>query len=82
VQLKRSVQAAGKRYTLRRHEISVFIFPERAFPGNREERSRIVKEVSFHLEAWSHAGLWYCLVGDVSSNDIGNLAELLKGAGS
>ena len=30
-------------YTLRRHEISVFIFPERAFPGDPEERSRLVK---------------------------------------
>jgi anti-sigma factor RsiW len=69
-------------YTLRRHEISVFIFPERAFPGNREERARIVKELSFHVETWSHAGLWYCLVGDVSANDMDNLAELLKGAGS
>jgi anti-sigma factor RsiW len=69
-------------YTLRRHQISVFIFPERAFPGNREERSRLVKELSFHVETWSHAGLWYCLVGDVSATDMDNLAELLKGAGS
>ena len=69
-------------YTLRRHQISVFIFPERAFPGNREERSRLVKESTFHVETWSHAGLWYCLVGDVSANDMDNLAELLKGAGS
>ena len=69
-------------YALRRHEISVFIFPERAFPGNREERSRLVKQLSFHVETWSHAGLWYCLVGDVSANDMDNLAELLKGAGS
>ncbi len=69
-------------FTLRKHEISVFIFPERAFPGDREERSRLVKELSFHVETWSHAGLWYCLVGDVSANDMDNLAELLKGAGS
>jgi anti-sigma factor RsiW len=69
-------------YMLRRHEISVFIFPERAFPGERDERSRIVKELSFHVETWTHAGLWYCLVGDVSANDMDNLAELLKGAGS
>ena len=69
-------------YTLRKHQISVFIFPERAFPGEREERSRIVKELSFHVETWNHAGLWYCLVGDVSANDMDNLAELLKSAGS
>ena len=69
-------------YTLRRHKISVFIFPERAFPGEREERSRLVKKLSFHVETWSHAGLWYCLIGDVSANDMDNLAELLKGAGS
>ena len=32
-------------YTLRKHEISVFIFPERAVPGDREERSRLVKQL-------------------------------------
>jgi len=50
--------------------------------GGREERSRLAKEFSFNVETWSHAGLWYCLVGDVSANDMDNLAELLKGAGS
>lgn len=69
-------------YMVRKHEISVFIFPERAFPGEREERSRLVKELSFNVETWTHAGLWYCMVGDVSANDLDNLAELLKGAGS
>ena len=69
-------------YTLRRHEISVFLFPERVLPGDREERSKLVKELSFNVETWSHAGLWYCLIGDVSATDIDNLAELLKGAGS
>ena len=69
-------------YTVRRHEISVFIFPERVLGVDREERSRLVKELSFNVENWSHGGLWYCLIGDVSSTDIDNLAELLKGAGS
>ena len=69
-------------YVVRRHEISVFIFSERAFPGDREERSRLVKELSFNVKTWSHAGLWYCLIGDVSATDIDNLTELLKGAGS
>jgi anti-sigma factor RsiW len=69
-------------YKVRKHEISVFIFPERTLSGDRGERSRLVKEFSFNVETWSHAGLWYCLVGDVSANDMDNLAELLKGAGS
>ena len=69
-------------YRVRKHEISVFIFPERALTGGREEHSRLVKEFSFNVESWSHAGLWYCMVGDVSANDMDNLAELLKGAGS
>ncbi len=69
-------------YRVRRHEISVFIFPEQVVPGDREERSRLVKELSFNVETWSHAGLWHCLIGDVSATDIDNLAELLKGAGS
>ena len=69
-------------YMVRRHQISVFIFPERAFPGDREDRSTLVKELSFNVETWSHAGLWYCLIGDVSATDVDNLAELLKSAGS
>jgi len=69
-------------YKVRRHEISVFIFPERVLPGDREGGSRLVKELSFNVETWSHAGLWYCLIGDVSATDIDNLAELLKNAGS
>ena len=69
-------------YMVRKHHISVFIFPERVFPGDREERSTLVKELSFNVETWSHAGLWYCLIGDVSATEIDNLAELLKGAGS
>jgi anti-sigma factor RsiW len=69
-------------YKVRKHEISVFIFPERALTGGLEEHSRLVKEFSFNVESWSHAGLWYCMVGDVSANDMDNLAELLKGAGS
>ena len=69
-------------YTLRRHKISVFIFPEQFLPGERQERSRLVKALSFNVETWSHAGLWYCLICDVSASDIDNLAELLKGAGS
>ena len=69
-------------YKVRKHEISVFIFPEQALPGDREEQSRLVKEFSFNVEAWNHAGLWYCMVGDVSVNDMEKLAELLKGAGS
>jgi len=69
-------------YKVRKHEISVFIFPERTLPGDGEERSKPVKEFSFNVESWSHAGLWYCLVGDVSANDMDNLAGLLKGAGS
>lgn len=69
-------------YSLRKHEISVFIFPERVFPGDREQRSKFGKKLSFNVETWSHAGLWYCLIGDVSVTDINNLAELLKVAGS
>lgn len=69
-------------YKVRRHEISVFIFAERALAGDREEGSRLVKEFSFNVETWNHAGLWYCLIGDVSAADIENLAELLKGAGA
>lgn len=66
-------------FQLRKHDISVFIFPERDLP-----RADFASEqrLSFHLQSWSQGGLRYFVVGDVSAEDVGRLAALLRTAES
>jgi len=65
-------------YKLRKHDISVFIFPAGVSRSKKEEPSAVTKNLSFNLESWSQGGLWYCIMGDASRADIHQLAELLK----
>ena len=66
-------------YQVRKHEISVFIFQERAsepaFPSGAGT------ELSFHVESWMQGGLRYVVVGDAGADDIHALSSLLQGAG-
>jgi anti-sigma factor RsiW len=67
-------------YAVRKHKISVFIFPEESLRGRWDEGSLVTKELSFNMETWSQGSLRYCLVGDAAAADINKLAELLKRA--
>jgi len=69
-------------YTVRKHEISVFVFQEAAFPGRWNESSSSTKELSFNIATWSRGGLRYFVIGDASSTDINNLTKLFKATGS
>lgn len=66
-------------FRLRKHQISAFIFQERAvasdFPVAGEMDAR-----SFHLESWKQNGLRYFVIGDVGTGDLRALSELLKKA--
>ena len=67
-------------YQVRKHEISVFIFPD------REGRipslpSGTVNMVSFTTESWTQNGLRYFAIGDASAEDIRALGKLLRDAG-
>jgi anti-sigma factor RsiW len=65
-------------YRIRKHQISVFIFPEgagRGLPGD----SRAHKEATFDVASWSQAGLRYFVVGDATAEDIDKLVRLLNG---
>jgi anti-sigma factor RsiW len=65
-------------YRLRKHEISVFIFPE---PNATDAApSGVVQVRSFNFEDWTQFGLRYFVVGDVGSNDIDALGRLLRTA--
>lgn len=77
-------QTAGAHliYKLRKHEISVFIFPEGVSRNKRDEHSAVTKQLSFNMETWIHGGLWYCIISDASAADVHELAGLLKHSAS
>src|SRR6202023_3248050 len=59
-------------YQVRKHQISVFIFPGRAVGHELGSSSKSEKELSFNIESWDRDGLRYFVIGDASSNDIHN----------
>ena len=69
-------------YKLRKHEISVFIFPATISQNRGDEHLAVTKKLSFNMETWRQGGLWYCILGDVSAADVHELAELLQRSAS
>jgi anti-sigma factor RsiW len=65
-------------YQIRKHRISVFIFPEDLV--RLGDPSTVAKERSFNFETWRQDNLRYVVLGDVASDDLVNLTELLKAA--
>ena len=67
-------------FQLRKHEISVFIFQDRA-----EETAGLASSsthaASFNMKSWTQNGLRYFVVGDVNATDIAALSRLLRDAG-
>jgi anti-sigma factor RsiW len=67
-------------YRLRQHEISVFIFQDRG-QETAVSASSPVSVLSFTVESWTKNGLRFFVVGDVGSQDIEKLSNLLRDAG-
>ncbi len=67
-------------YQIRKHQISVFIFPDSSASGILGNNSKVQREKTFNVETWSHDGLRYIVFGDTSAEDIQNLGSLLKSA--
>ena len=67
-------------YQIRKHRISVFIFPDQQVGKRLGSDTGSQKQFSFNLESWSQGGLRYFVLGDASGDDISNLANLLKKA--
>jgi len=65
-------------YELRKHRISVFVFPQTSLRGRLAENSSATKELSFSMETWSQGGLRYFVIGDAGPADIDTLAKLFK----
>jgi anti-sigma factor RsiW len=67
-------------FRVRQHQISVFIFQERAFGDLRADEA-VQSALSFNVRNWSHNGLRYFVIGDASAQDLDKLSELMKAAG-
>jgi anti-sigma factor RsiW len=67
-------------YTVRKHEISVFVFPEGALRISGDQSS--ARELSFRIATWTQGGLRYFVIGDANGADISNLAKLLRSSNS
>lgn len=66
-------------YQFRKHQISVFIFPDRGEEVGSPSGSG--HALSFNTESWRQDGLRYFVVGDVGSGEIEALSKLLRSAG-
>jgi anti-sigma factor RsiW len=63
-----------------KHQISVFIFQNRAELSRLNSGSSLNKQLAFNTETWTTGGLWYFVLGDASALDVHALSELLKSA--
>jgi len=63
-------------FRVRQHQISVFIFQERATEGMQTKETAST-ELSFGVRSWSHNGLRYFVIGDASAEDLDKLSNLL-----
>jgi anti-sigma factor RsiW len=67
-------------FRVRQHQISVFIFQERA-TGMVHANEAVRSALSFNVRSWSRNGLTYYVIGDASPQDLDKLSELMKAAG-
>lgn len=65
-------------YQIRKHRISVFIFPEESLKGKFRMNPGPARTLPFRAETWSQGGLRYFLIGDASRADQHDLQELFK----
>jgi anti-sigma factor RsiW len=63
-------------YQIRKHQISVFLFPENVV--GLSGASNVSKERTFNVGTWTQDGLRYVVFGDVAPEDIRKLSDLLK----
>jgi anti-sigma factor RsiW len=74
------VSGAHLIYQVRKHEISVFIFPDRD-GATRSVPSGPGNAASFNMQTWMKNRLRYFVIGDASKEDIKALSKLLQDAG-
>ena len=66
-------------YDVRKHHISVFIFPEAALGTSLGNKLASPGATTFNMQTWAQGGLRYFIIGDANAADIDRLAKLFKG---
>ena len=66
-------------YDVRKHHISVFIFPEAALGTSLGNKFASPGTTTFNMQTWAQGGLRYFIIGDANAADIDRLAKLFKG---
>lgn len=66
-------------YDLRKHHISVFIFPATNLPSSLNWTNSGRSTSNFTVETWQEGGLRYFAIGDASPADVARLASLFQG---
>ena len=65
-------------YDVRKHPISVFIFPEGALRANLDAESVSRKNLPFNMQTWGQGGPRYFVIGDASAAGLDSLAKLFR----
>ena len=63
-----------------KHQISVFIFQNRADLSRLNSGYSLSRKLAFNSETWAEGGLWYFVLGDANPSDVHDLSELLRSA--
>ena len=68
-------------YRIRKHQVSVFIFQERA-TGHLPQSAAPVErqQATFNFSSWNQNGLYYVVIGDLAGGDLAKIAALFKTA--
>jgi anti-sigma factor RsiW len=67
-------------YQVRKHEISVFLFPTSNIDPLFGSDSKVERRQTFNVEDWTQGGLRYIVFGDAGAEDIQKLSALLRSA--
>jgi anti-sigma factor RsiW len=69
-------------FQVRKHQISVFLFPENAADRVLGQTPGVERKQTFNVATWTEDGLRYIVLGDASADDIRALSTLLYDSGS
>jgi anti-sigma factor RsiW len=67
-------------FTVRKHQISVFIFQQQSGNMPFSLGTSASTKLAFHMETWSERGLRYFIISDAPASDVHALSRLLRNA--
>jgi anti-sigma factor RsiW len=69
-------------YLIRKHQVSVFIFQERAVGHLPKSDSTLQRQQeTFNFCSWTQNGLHYFVIGGMAADDLSKIADLFRNAG-